>query len=227
MTMMVKSEISIDWKCEETNSMGNCSTIPKITDWLQTLSDNPDEYTDIHYCPFDIVERHARCMVSYLKSCGMYISEAKRHYAYSFMPRPVRAVTHCTKGRGYKKEFIEHSNCMKVMYGFVDKEWDTHMINQQVEFGILLKKTDFRAKCDIYHEYWEMQSSFILRDCGPNTEKFSRHVLSNMWPIMGLLRFFDSESFDTLFICIEQLIYFDLFARHAVSFSMDMLWKFV
>lgn len=45
-------------------------------------------------------------------------------------------------------EFIEHSNCTKVMYGFVDKEWDTHMINQEVEFGMFYKKMDFRAKCE-------------------------------------------------------------------------------
>jgi len=52
-SQFVKSGIAIDWICEETNSMGNCSTTPKLTDWLETLSDKifTDEYIDLNYCP--------------------------------------------------------------------------------------------------------------------------------------------------------------------------------
>jgi len=50
---MIKSGIVIDWICEETSLMGNCSTTPKLTDWLEILSDKifTDEYTDFNYCP--------------------------------------------------------------------------------------------------------------------------------------------------------------------------------
>lgn len=51
--MLAKSDFKIDWICEETNAMGNCSTVPKITDWLEVLAANIDtnEYTDFNYCP--------------------------------------------------------------------------------------------------------------------------------------------------------------------------------
>ncbi|XP_008182368.1 uncharacterized protein LOC100575730 [Acyrthosiphon pisum] len=185
----VRSDFSIEWICEETNAIGNCSTIPKITDWLQFLADNidNDEYTDLYYCPFNIAERHAMCMVSFLKNCQQKMSEAKRHVAYSYMPRIDKAATHCPEGRPYKKEFREYTNCTRVMYNNEPKEWEVHSVNQQIEFGLLPRKMEFRQKCDVYRKYWEMQSSWILRDCGPKAEKFSRHVLSYMWPIMGLL----------------------------------------
>lgn len=50
---MAKSQILVEWICEDTNTMGNCSTIPRITDLLHIISDNSDnyEYTDLHYCP--------------------------------------------------------------------------------------------------------------------------------------------------------------------------------
>lgn len=50
---LIKSGIVIDWICEETTLMGNCSTTPKLTDWLEILSDKifTDEYTDFNYCP--------------------------------------------------------------------------------------------------------------------------------------------------------------------------------
>lgn len=184
-----KSEFSIDWICEETNAIGNCSTIPKITDWLQFLADNIDseEYTDLHYCPFDIVERHAKCMVLFLRGCQQHMSDEKRHFIYSYVPRTERAATHCVKGRPYKKEFKEYTNCTRVMYNNEPDEWDVHAVNQDIEFKLISKKMDFREKCDIYHKYWDMQSSWILKECGKKAEKFSRQVLSNMWPIMGLL----------------------------------------
>ncbi|CAI6365992.1 unnamed protein product [Macrosiphum euphorbiae] len=192
-TLMVcvrSDDASIEWACKETRAIGNCSTMPKITDWLQTLSDNIDneEYTDLLYCPFDIVEKHAQCMVLYLRSCSQQLMmEPTRQIAFSYLPQTERAETHCNRRRSYKKEFRGHSNCTKVMYNNEPQEWEVHMVNQEIEFGLLSKRMEFSKKCDVYHKYWEMQSSWILKECGASTEKFSRQVLSNMYPIMGLL----------------------------------------
>ncbi|XP_022171874.1 uncharacterized protein LOC111034805 [Myzus persicae] len=188
--ILTKSQVEIDWMCHETNSWGNCSTLPKITDWLQTISDkiDSDEYTDIDYCPFEIVERHARCMGLFLETCQQYLPESKQHFASSFMPRTEEtAETHCVKGRPYKNEFRAHTACTKLMFDS-DNQWRTHEVNQEVEFGLIPMDTDFYEKCYIYRKYWQMQNSWIREKCGMRTEKFSRQVLSNMWPIMGLLK---------------------------------------
>lgn len=46
---LAKSEIAVEWICPDTEQMGNCSTVPKITDLLQRISENY-EYPDLYYC---------------------------------------------------------------------------------------------------------------------------------------------------------------------------------
>ncbi|KAL5241736.1 hypothetical protein ACI65C_009146 [Semiaphis heraclei] len=192
--VLVKSEITVKWFCEETNSMGNCSTLPKITDWLQTLSDNidSDRFTDVNFCPFDITERHGKCMWSYIQSCYWHISDVERNIFFSYLPRTEIAKTYCIEGRDYKDEFRVHAACTKSMYKSGD-EWRIHSVNQEVEFGLIPTKTDDFEKCYIYQKFWQSQSLWIREQCGKKTEKFSRQVLRHMWPIMGLLNLCGEE----------------------------------
>ncbi|KAL5241735.1 hypothetical protein ACI65C_009145 [Semiaphis heraclei] len=188
---LIKSGIVIDWICEETTLMGNCSTTPKLTDWLEILSDKifTDEYTDFNYCPFEIVERHARCMKLYVKRCQKYVSEEDRFASDEYNSRKEENPSNlCIEGRSYKKEFIDHTTCTNAIFGInYDEPWTIHQINQEVEFGLVPKKTDILEKCSIVREYWHNQMTWIRKKCGVRTLKFSRQVLSHMWPLMSLM----------------------------------------
>lgn len=39
----------------------------------------------------------------------------------------------------------------------------------------------------MYRKYWDTQNSWIRKKCGMKTSKFSRQVLSHMWPLMALM----------------------------------------
>lgn len=190
--MLAKSDFKIDWICEETNAMGNCSTVPKITDWLEVLAANIDtnEYTDFNYCPFEIVERHSRCMKSYAESCYQYETYRERHtFSVYTSPAVESAKNICTKGRAYKKEFNMYTSCTKsIFHNDYNDPWNVHQINQEVEFGLIPKQMDLFEKCDMYRKYWDTQNSWIRKKCGMKTSKFSRQVLSHMWPLMALMR---------------------------------------
>ncbi|XP_015369525.1 PREDICTED: uncharacterized protein LOC107165685 [Diuraphis noxia] len=182
--MLAKSQILVEWICEDTNAMGNCSTIPRITDLLQIISDNSDnyEYTDIHYCPFAIVERHAKCMKSYVKSCDTYMSEAIQNIFYTYMPEIVDAETLCTEGRPYKKEFREHVACTKELL-YADQEWEQYVEIQELLYGQTIDAIEVHKKCQFINNFWYSMVLNIRKKCGRKTEKFSRQVLSKMWPL--------------------------------------------
>ncbi|XP_022171873.1 uncharacterized protein LOC111034804 [Myzus persicae] len=181
---LAQSQIAVEWICKDTNSMGNCTTIPKLTDLLQIISDNSDnyEFTDSHYCPFSIVERYAKCMKSYVDSCKPYMVDEVQNIFLNYMPKIEDAETLCTKGRAYKKEFREHSTCTKAFLT-ADDDWEQYLQIIIWKYGQSIDDMDAIQRCKMVSIFWQVTSTNIRKKCGAKTEKFSRQLLSNMWPL--------------------------------------------
>ncbi|XP_026818781.1 uncharacterized protein LOC113557451 [Rhopalosiphum maidis] len=187
LTTLVKSEIAVEWICEDTRQMGNCSTIPKITDLLQMISENY-EYPDIYFCPFNIVERHTKCMYSYLYYCHTQINNDLKQNILEMYNKPLEDSKNlCTKRRSYRKEFIEHVSCSKAVLK-ADRQWQNYVDQQKLEIGQSMENMELDQKCLLIWDYWHSTNMYIRTQCGIKTEKFHRQVLGNMWPLSLLIK---------------------------------------
>ncbi|CAH1737595.1 unnamed protein product [Aphis gossypii] len=189
--MLAKSEIAVEWICPDTEQMGNCSTVPKITDLLQRISEN-NEYPDLYYCPFNIVERYSKCMQYFLYSCYAHSSDPdKTLLATYYLPFNEDSKKLCTKGRPYRKEFIEHAACTNAVLK-AEHLWKQYWQQKTSELGELEKKNiddmPTNEKCQLINNYWDSTNMHIRFQCGFKTEKFHRQVLGNMWPFSILLK---------------------------------------
>ncbi|XP_025198687.1 uncharacterized protein LOC112597002 [Melanaphis sacchari] len=187
LTTLAKSEIAVEWICQDIKQMGNCSIIPKITDLLQMISDNY-EYPDLYYCPYNIVERYAKCMYSYLFSCHTYMSDLQQTIFTTYnLPVNEDSKMLCTKGRNYRREFIEYASCSKSVLK-AEHQWKHFLNNHELEFGYGIEDLEIHQKCLVVNDYWQTTNMHIREKCGFDTEKFHRHVLGNMWPISMILK---------------------------------------
>ncbi|XP_060865775.1 uncharacterized protein LOC132941648 isoform X2 [Metopolophium dirhodum] len=189
---LAQSQIAVEWICEDTKSMGNCSRVPKMTDLLQIISQNSDdyEYTDYHYCPNYIVERHIKCVRTYFDSCYRHMTPFMRNIFLAYVPLTESAETFCDKNRPYKKEFREHMSCTKALLE-ADDDWEDFADDAEMQYGQSIDDMTARSKCKVVSCYWRELTTEIRKQCGPKTEKFSRQVLSYMWPISMLSKLCD------------------------------------
>ncbi|CAI6365676.1 unnamed protein product [Macrosiphum euphorbiae] len=184
---LAQSQIAVEWVCHEPKIMGNCTRVPRITDLLQIFSQSSDdgEYGDLHYCPHYIVERHTNCMRTYYNSCYRYMSEFVRDVFLGYLPRTESAKILCNNNRPYKKEFREHMACTRAMLS-ADDDFEEYMIESEMQYGQLIEDMDTNDKCDVVNCFWSGLITKIRKQCGSKTEKFSRQVLSNLWPVSML-----------------------------------------
>ncbi|XP_003244052.1 uncharacterized protein LOC100575051 isoform X2 [Acyrthosiphon pisum] len=184
MVTLAQSQIAVEWICKDAKLMGNCTRMPKITDLLQTITQNSEdgEYEDFHYCPQYIVERHIKCMQTYYNGCYRSMSEILRNTFMAFVPLPENAKTLCDKTRPYKKEFREHSACTKALL-YADEDWYDYVEDSEMQYGQQMDDMNVRDQCKIVNCYWRDLTTRISEECGPKTEKFSHQVLSYIWPM--------------------------------------------
>ncbi|XP_060865825.1 uncharacterized protein LOC132941692 [Metopolophium dirhodum] len=209
LTAVVKSEDGfdgVDWICPSINQWGNCSFPPNIPQLLRMMEgdSNTNRYSDIYYCPYNIAKRHSMCIHTFYLSCSEHLTTGDRTSFSANLPK-LDEPSFCATDRAYKKEFIEHMACIKVLVQSNDQNIEVpfKQLQQYLEqdmlkydrmkleelksdtidgIGILHDRFD-QMKCQYLKQYMQLQYTQIRSVCGSKTEKFFRQLSSNTWPM--------------------------------------------
>ncbi|XP_025199481.1 uncharacterized protein LOC112597583 [Melanaphis sacchari] len=215
---LVRSEIEGEWICEEIDLKGNCSDSPEIKNFIDITINkiNNYEYQDNYYCPFNIVERYSKCIHLYFQSCNIHMPIKDKYLFLVNMPPVDNSRMLCTKGRPYKKEFREHMACLKALkendvqtevlrekllyYMKQNFENQSIVINEDLQDKLTINGVDMELlynmnpmKCQIYSEFIRLRYMQVYTQCGSKTEKFSRQLFSNIWPVSRMINNCDKQ----------------------------------
>ncbi|XP_022174198.1 uncharacterized protein LOC111036479 [Myzus persicae] len=210
LTTLVKSEDAAEWICEEINQMGNCSSLPKIPPLIRMMEikSNTNEYPDAFYCPYSIVNMNTKCIHTYFLSCYDHMTEEEKTFFSENLPM-FDDLSFCIPNRPYKKEFKEHSACLRELAISNDqldepqKEWQLNLERQKLMYELQKFEemendqiTDIvdlhfwrlhdQKKCQYFKDFMRLRYIQMRSRCGMKTEKFFRQLLGNIWPMSAL-----------------------------------------